>query len=42
VTGLGAIELPISGIVYDEVVGYMNRLDVNDLAVPHEFVTSVE
>ena len=41
-TGLGAIELPISGIVYDEVVGYMNRLDVNDLAVPHEFVTSVE
>lgn len=40
-TQLGNIELPITGIVYDEVVTYLNRLDVIDNAVAHQFVTSV-
>ena len=40
-TQLGNIELPITGIVYDEVVTYLNRLDVTDNAVAHQFVTSV-
>lgn len=40
-TQLGNIELPITGIVYDEVVTYLNRLDVTDSAVAHQFVTSV-
>lgn len=40
-TQLGNIELPITGIVYDEVITYLNRLDVTDNAVAHQFVTSV-
>ena len=38
---LGAIELPLTAFIYDEVVTYLNRLDVNDVAVPHQFVTAV-
>lgn len=41
-TQLGNIELPITSIVYDEVISYLNRLDVNDSVVAHQFVTSVE
>lgn len=39
---LGNIYDPISSIVYDEVVNYINRLDVSDSAVAHEFVTQVQ
>lgn len=41
-TQLGNIELPITAIVYDEVVTYINRLNVEDSAVEHRFVTAVE
>lgn len=41
-TQLGNIELPITALVYDEVVSYLNRLDVSDNAIAHQFVTSVE
>ena len=40
-TGLGNIYDPIGAIVYDEVIKYINKLDVNDSAVAHQFVTSV-
>lgn len=40
-THLGNIELPITAFVYDEVVSYLNKIDVNDTAVAHQFVTSV-
>ena len=41
-TQLGNIELPITAIVYDEVVTYINRLNVDDQAQEHKFVTQVE
>lgn len=41
-TNLGNIYDPISSIVYDEVINYINRLDVNDAAVAHQFVTQVQ
>ena len=40
-TNLGNLYDPISSIVYDEVIKYINKLDVNDMAVAHQFVTSV-
>lgn len=40
-TSLGNIYDPIGAIVYDEVIKYINKLDVNDTAVAHQFVTSV-
>ena len=41
-TQLGNIELPITAIVYDEVLTYVNRLNVDDAAEEHKFVTQVE
>ena len=38
---LGNIEFPIGALIYDEVITYLNKLDVNDTAVPHQFVTAV-
>ena len=40
-TQLGNIELPITAFVYDEVVQYMNKINVNDIETAHQFVTSV-
>lgn len=40
-TNLGNIYDPITSIVYGEVINYINRLDVTDTAVAHQFVTSV-
>lgn len=40
-TGLGNIEVPIAEYVYEEVLTYLNRLDYNDSAVSHQFITSV-
>ena len=40
-THLGNIELPLTAFIYDEVMIYLNRLDVNDSAVAHQFVTAV-
>ena len=40
-TNLGNIYDPITAIVYGEVLNYINRLDVSDQNVPHQFVTSV-
>ena len=40
-TKLGNIELPLSEYIYEEVVTYINQLDYNDQAEPHQFVTSV-
>lgn len=42
VNQLGNIELPLTGLIYDEVVSYLNKLDVSDTAVAHSFVTAVE
>ena len=39
---LGNIELPITALIQDEVNGYINRLDVNDTEVAHQFVTEVK
>ena len=41
-TQLGNIELPITALVYDEVIGYINKIDVNDAAIAHQFVTQVQ
>ena len=41
-TNLGNIEFPITAIVYDEIVTYLNRLNVEDIATEHQFVTAVE
>ena len=41
-TQLGNIELPITAFVYDEVIGYLNKIDVNDAAIAHQFVTQVQ
>lgn len=40
-TNLGNIELPIVEYIYEEVLNYLNTLDYNDQAQPHQFVTSV-
>lgn len=40
-TKLGNIELPMSEYIYEEVLTYINQLDYNDQAEPHQFVTSV-
>ena len=40
-SNLGNIYDPIGAIVYDEVIKYINKLDVSDMEVSHEFVTSV-
>lgn len=40
--GLGNIDLPITALIYDEVLGYMNKLDAPDSAVAHQFVTQVQ
>lgn len=39
---LGNIDLPITAIVYDEVLNYINKLNVDDFDTEHQFVTSVE
>ena len=41
-TNLGNIYDPLTAIVYDEVINYINRLDVTDTVVEHQFVTSVQ
>jgi len=38
---LGNIYDPLTSIVYEEVLNYVNRLDVTDTAVEHQFVTQV-
>ena len=38
---LGNIQDPLMAFIYDGVITYLNRLDVTDEAVAHEFVTSV-
>ena len=38
---MGNIEVPIAEYVYEEVLTYLNRLDYNDSAVSHQFITSV-
>ena len=38
---LGNIYDPITAIVYDQVVTYLNTLDTDDRAVEHQFVTQV-
>ena len=40
-TGLGNIEAPLSSYVYDELIQYLDRLDVNDEPVEGQFVTAV-
>ena len=40
-TNLGNIYDPIGAIVYDEVIKYINKMDVADTAVAHQFVTAV-
>lgn len=40
-TQLGNIEVPIIEYIYEEVMKYLNLLDYEDLAQPHEFITSV-
>ena len=40
-TNLGNIYDPITSIVYEEVIKYINKLDVDDTEVAHQFVTSV-
>jgi len=40
-TNIGNIYDPITSIVYEEVLNYINRLDVTDTAVAHQFVTQV-
>lgn len=40
-TNLGNIEAPILEYIYEEVMNYINRLDYDDVAVAHQFVTSV-
>lgn len=40
-SNLGNIELPITEYIYEEVLNYLNQLDYNDQAQPHQFVTAV-
>lgn len=40
-TNLGNIYDPITAIVYEEVLNYINKIDVSDQAVAHQFVTQV-
>lgn len=39
---LGNIYDPLTAIVYDELITYINRMDVSDTSVEHQFVTKVE
>ena len=39
---IGNLDFPLIAFVYDQVLNYLNRLDVNDMAVAHQFVTQVE
>ena len=41
VLNIGNIELPINAIVYDELITYLNYIEVNDIGLEHQFVTSV-
>lgn len=40
-SNLGNIEVPIAEYVYEEMTSYLNRLDLNDISVEHQFITSV-